>query len=120
MAELVRIFHGVTTKETRDTIDALVERKSPVIWEVEGGKRVLDPGMSAKNKVLTLLHHSTGCVPEADLFKWVEYSDASVFRRAVLKPLHKERLIEFGAEKGRAKISPRGHISPKLAHLRRL
>jgi hypothetical protein len=72
IAELVRIFHGVTTKEARDTeardtIDALVERKSPVIWEVEGVKRVLDPGMSAKNKVLTLLHHSTGWVPEVDL-----------------------------------------------------
>ena len=108
MAELVRIFHGVSTLEARDTIDALVERKSPVIWEVEGVKRVLDPGISAKNKVLTLMHHSTGWVPEADLFKWVEYSDASIFRRAVLKPLHKERLIEFDAEKGRAKISPRG------------
>jgi hypothetical protein len=108
MAELVRIFHGVTTAEARDTIDALVERKSPVIWEVEGVKRVLDPYMSAKDKVLMHLHHSTGWVPVADLCKWVEYSNASMFRRVVLKPLHHKRLIEFDAENGRAKISPSG------------
>jgi hypothetical protein len=116
MAELVRIFHGVSTQEARDTIDALVERKSPVIWEVEGVKRVLDPGMNAKDKVQTLLNHSSGWVSETDLFKWVEYSNASMFRRTVLKPLHKERLIEFDVEKGRAKISPRGaqHVDESL------
>jgi hypothetical protein len=34
MAELVRIFHGVKTDEAQETVDALVERKSPLIWEV--------------------------------------------------------------------------------------
>jgi len=43
LAELVRIFHGATTEEAREIIDALVERKTPAIWEVEGVKRVLDP-----------------------------------------------------------------------------
>ena len=108
MAELVRIFHNVTTQEARETIDALVERKTPVIWEVEGVKRVLDSDMTAKNQVLTLLHNSAGWVSEVDLFKWVEYSGAGMFRRSVLKPLHHERLIEFDAEQGRARISPLG------------
>ena len=36
MAELVRIFHGVKTEEAQETVDALVERKSPIIWEVLG------------------------------------------------------------------------------------
>jgi hypothetical protein len=31
MAELVRIFHGVTTEEAQHTVDALVERKSLLI-----------------------------------------------------------------------------------------
>src|SRR5258708_576089 len=34
MAELVRIFHGVTTEEAQQTVDALIERKSPIIWDV--------------------------------------------------------------------------------------
>jgi hypothetical protein len=108
MAELVRIFHGATTEEARETIDALVERKTPVIWGVEGVKRVLDPEMSAKNQVLTLLHHSTGWVSANDLCKWVEYSNASVFRGSVLMGLHRDHLIEFDAGRGRARISPRG------------
>src|SRR5690606_29767773 len=37
MAELVRIFHNVSTKEAQDTVDALIERKTPLIWEVEPG-----------------------------------------------------------------------------------
>jgi hypothetical protein len=108
MAELVRIFHGVSTDEARQTVDALVERKTPAIWEVEGVKRVLDPDMSARNQVLMFLHHSTGWIPVVDLVKWVEYSNASVFRRSVLTPLHTDRLIEFDAKQERARISPRG------------
>jgi hypothetical protein len=108
MAELVRIFHGVTMQEARETVDALVERKTPLIWEVEGSKRVLHPNMSAKNQVLVLLHYSTGWVAIIDLLKWVEYSNASMFRSRVLTPLHKQRLIEFDVKQGRARISPAG------------
>jgi hypothetical protein len=85
MAELVRIFHGVKTDEAQQTVDALVERKSPLIWAVGEIKRVLDPKMSAKNQVLVLLHHSTGWVSATDLLKWVEYSNASMFRSKVLR-----------------------------------
>jgi hypothetical protein len=108
MAELVRIFHGVTTDEARDTIDALVERKTPAIWDVEGVKRVLDPRVQAKDQVLMLLHHSTGWVSTDDLFKWVEYSNPSMFRTTVMRPLHKGRLIEHDVAQKRARISPSG------------
>jgi hypothetical protein len=108
MAELVRIFHGVSTHEAQQTVDALTERKTPAIWDVEGVKRVLELGMSAKNQVLLLLHHSTGWVAVPDLLKWVDYSNGSAFRSKVLAPLHKGRLIEFDAQQGRARISPRG------------
>jgi hypothetical protein len=110
LAELVRIFHRVSTQEAQDTVDALVERKTPIIWEVEAGgiKRVLDPDMGAKDQVLIFLHHSTGWVSAADLVKWVEYSNASVFRAKVLAGLHKDRLIEFDEPRDRAKISPLG------------
>jgi hypothetical protein len=116
MAELIRIFHNVTTKEAREAIDALVERKSPLVWEAEGVKRVLDADMTAKDQVLTFLHHSPGWVSTADLIKWVEYSNLTMFRRSVLKQLHKKRLVEFDAEKERARISPRGakEIEQKL------
>lgn len=108
MAELVRIFHDVDTKQAEEIVNALVERKTPGIWEVEGVKRVLDHNMSAKDQVLLLLHHSAGWVSSGELVKWVEYSNPSVFRASVLKRLHNARLIEFDADKGRARISPKG------------
>jgi hypothetical protein len=111
MAELVRIFHGTTTEEAQETVDALIERKAPLIWEVEGVegvKRILDPKMGAKNQVLMFLHHTAGWISTTNLFKWVEYSNASMFRSTVLMPLHKGRLIEFDVEQDRARISPRG------------
>jgi prophage antirepressor-like protein len=109
MAEVVRIFHAVSTKEAQETVDALVERKTPFVWELDGGvKRVLDPSMNAKNQVLTLLYQSTGWLSATDLCGWVEYSNASVFRSKVLTPLHKKRLIGFDTGRGRARIPPRG------------
>ena len=108
MAELVRIFHGVSTAEAQEIADALVERRSAAVWEFEGVRRVLNPSLSTKDQVLLLLYHSTAWVPTADLFRWVEYSNSSVFRSHVLQPLHKARLIEHDTVRGRARISPSG------------
>jgi hypothetical protein len=110
MAELVRIFHGISAKEAQDTVEALVERRTPRIWEVESGgiKRVLDPEIGAKDQVLLLLHHSAGWVPAAHLQKWVEYKNPTNFRDNILSVLHKARLIEFEVSGDRAKISPLG------------
>jgi hypothetical protein len=109
MAELVRIFHGVDVMEAQATVEALVERKTPIIWQIEGGvRRVLDPGMNAKDQTLLLLHHSTGWVSANDLFDWIEYSTLSNYRKNVLVPLHDDRRIEHDAAQGRARISPKG------------
>jgi hypothetical protein len=108
MAELVRIFHQTTMSEAEETVDALVERKTPLIWEVQGIKRVLDHKMSAKDQTKLFLHHSTGWVNIGDLVKWIEYSNPTVFRSKVLMPLHEERFIEYDVDKQCARISPKG------------
>ena len=110
MAELVRIFHCTTTEVAQQTVDALVEQKTPLIWEVEAGgmKRVLDARMQGKDQVLILLHHSAGWVPASTLFNWTEQKNSSQFREKVLGVLHKARMIEFDAVGDRAKISPIG------------
>lgn len=116
MAELVRVFHGVTTDEAQKTVDALVERKSPLIWEIEGVRRVLVPGMSAKNKTLMLLHYSAEWVATPELFNWVDYSNLSGFRRRVLTPMHEDLFIEFNSREDKARISPLGakHVETTL------
>lgn len=108
LAELVRIFHQVSTDEAQQIVDALVERNIPLIWEFEGGRRVLDPKMPKADQALVLLYQTTSWVSEEDLVKWVEYSTLSMFRTRVLEPLHNERLIEYDKKQRRVKISPVG------------
>ena len=83
---------------------------------------MLDPKMTAKegNQVLMLLHnHSTAWATATDLLTWVEYSNGSAFRRSVLTPLHKDRLIEFDSKQDRARLSPLGAKVVELKLLKR-
>jgi hypothetical protein len=108
LAELVRIFHRVSTEEAQETVDELIERKVSLIWEIGKVKRVQDPEMGNRDQVLLLLHTNRAWVLEKDLANWVDYSSVSVFRSRVLQPLHKVRLIEYDRVKSRAHISPLG------------
>jgi hypothetical protein len=116
LAELIRIFHGVPISEAQEAVDALVERKHPLIWEVGDVKRVLDPSMASKDQALLLLYQKPAWVSEADLASWIEYSSASMFRTRVLDPLHKARFIEYDHVHARARISPLGaqHVEQKI------
>jgi hypothetical protein len=108
MAELVRVLHNLTTEEATVVVEALVERELPLIWDVDGKRRVLAPRMSMRDKTLLLLHASDTPLAERQLVEWVEHSNASVYRRDVLKKLHREKLIEFNPVTRLAQISPLG------------
>lgn len=108
VAELVRVFHNVSTQEAQESVDALIERKLPVIWEVGSVRRVLDSEMSAREQALLLLYQKPGWVNEKDLANWVEYSSLAMFRTRVLRPLHTARFIEHDNCSGTVKISPKG------------
>lgn len=109
VCELIRLFHGLSLEEAQDLVDALSTRQSPVIWEVGGKKRVLRTGLSAADEVLLLLYaENQMAVLTEDLCSWVEYSNASVFRRKVLRKLHNERLVEYDTETELVHLSPIG------------
>lgn len=108
LSELVRIFHNVTTEAATGAVAGLMERNIPLIWKVGDQMRVLEPRMSMKDKALALLYHNTHQVKEADLFSWVEHSNAAIFRRDVLKRAHKEKLIEYDEKARTVQISPKG------------
>lgn len=110
MAELVRIFHGVTLAEAQAAVESIVTRRHPLIWAVGGIKRVLDSSLSTREQVLLLLYSESDWVDTMSLRGWVEYSNLSVFRNKVLSKLHKERLIEHDSDYSRARISPSGII----------
>jgi hypothetical protein len=117
VAELVRIFHNVTTAEAAEIVDGLVERIIPGVWVIGSARRVLAMNLRMKDKTLLLLYGPSAWVTEADLLAWTEHSNASVYRRNVLLPMHRARLIEYDAVGKRAHISPLGigHVEKELA-----
>ena len=108
VAELVRVLHNVDTDIATDVVDTLVERETPLIWEVNGRKRVLDTSLRMKPKTLLLLYASNGPVSDRDLVSWLEHSNGSVYRRDILRPAHKARIIEYDEQTGLAQLSPLG------------
>jgi hypothetical protein len=109
LGELVRMFHGVSTEHAEEVIEALVEKQIPVVWRVGERSRVLAAGLPYKDQTLILLYSAhPKPVKEADLLRDVEHSNASVYRRDVLKPLHKGRLLEYDPDRGVVTISPKG------------
>lgn len=108
LSELVRIFHNLTTQAATTAVEGIVERTLPIVWEVAGKRRVLDPSMSMKDKALVLLYHCMRAISESELVDWVEHSNVSVFRRDVLRPAHKQKLLEYDSVARTVQISPLG------------
>ena len=108
LGELVRLFHDVDTETASEAIESIVERLVPKVWEVDGKLRVLDTSLKMKDKTLILLYHHPGSTSESDLVHWVEHSNASVYRRDVLRKCHKDKLIEYDPESKMVTLSPKG------------
>lgn len=103
VAELVRINHGVDTLQAQGAVDALVERTHPLVWEVDGMKRVLSPGMGLSDRILVLLYSTPGWAQRKDLATWVR-NNSNVGR--ALNKLFDNQLIELRPDK--AMITPLG------------
>jgi hypothetical protein len=116
VAELVRVLHQMPVDEAADLVEALVEREVPLVWKVNGKRRVLDPDMQPTDKTLLLLHGCTGSVREADLFAWTEHNDPGRYRRDILRKAHRAKLLEYDEKTKRVTISPKGidHVEQKL------
>lgn len=110
LAELIRIFHDTTTILAQRAVDALIEFKHPLIWEVGTTRRVLDKAMSKSDQVLALLYGRVEGASESDLIAWTEYSNASVFRAKILDRLHADRLVEYHRAQRVVTISPLGVV----------
>jgi hypothetical protein len=107
MAEFVRMFHGTDVKTATDIVDSLVERTVPLIWEVNGARRILETCMSLADGTLLLLHASAKKLDESQLARDLEQDRLANYRR-VLKRLHAARMIEYDTASGRVTISPLG------------
>ena len=107
MAEFVRIFHSVSADEAARAVEQITERDLPIIWSVGDVKRILRPGLPQKIQVLILLHQNKGSSTVKELAASIEVR-ADNLKRAVLLPLHKDRLIELETKTGLVNLSPSG------------
>jgi hypothetical protein len=116
VAELVRIFHKLDPDQAEPIVEALTVREVPLVWEIDGRRRVLDPSLSVKARTLLLLYGSNGPVQETDLRGWVEHPHASHYRRDVLRRAHNEKLVEYAQQAGTVVLSPLGvrHVEERL------
>lgn len=107
MAEFVRLSHKCDIATAQMIVDGLVQRRVPLLWTEDDMVRVLKPELTFKDKTLVVLNHfHPEWVMDSDLFKWVEYSTLTHFRRNVLTPLHKAAMIHHKGD--RSKILPPG------------
>ena len=110
LAELIRVHHSVTTDEAQQIVEGLIGRMVPVVWQLPDGRlRVLEPSLSMRQRMLVILYYKYPCaVTEAELVRAVEHSNASVFRRDVLRPAHRQALIDYDETNRMVCLSPRG------------
>lgn len=107
VSELVRILHGLTTDEATDVVEGLIEREQALIWKSQDTRRVLPTGLTQKSQVLLLLA-SVASASEADLASWLEHKRLPDLRRAVLRPMHKSRLLEYDEKAKTLHLLPPG------------
>src|ERR1700730_5696223 len=79
LAELVRVFHNLSIEEAQELVDAIAERRVPLIWHGRDVKRVLDPKIETRDQLLLLIASSPGRIDVKDLRTWVEYKNATRF-----------------------------------------
>ena len=109
MAELVRVFHGLTTTQAQQVVDTLVEVRIPVIWDDGRGgiKRVLRPELKLQEQLLLLVAVSVPDVTAKQLLEWTEYDDPKYFIRTI-RNMHTKRLVEFNEKTDGVHILPPG------------
>ncbi len=109
ICEFIRINHGLSLEEAQDIVDGISVRQLPTIWEVAGKKRVLKEGLKAGDQALLLLYSDqNSAVLLEDLCDWIEYSNPRVFKRTVIRGLHRDRLLEFDEDTESVTLSPKG------------
>lgn len=114
LCEIIRIFHTLSLEEAQALLDSIAARQLPQIWNVVGRRRVLDSSLGYKEQTLLLLYSERDSgipnvgLPIEDLFEWIEHPRLSDYKKDILRPLHKQRLIEYDQDTEIAIISPLG------------
>jgi len=107
LAELIRVFHDISTAHAQQLVESLAEQRMPFVWQGDDIRRVLSPDLPLKDQILLLLVSSSGRALADDLFNWSGYKKRGYFNR-LLRQMHDKRLLEFSDKVGTVEILPPG------------
>ncbi len=107
LAEMVRVFHGISNEEAQQLADNLAERRLPLVWKSGDIRRVLNSDLQLKDQILLLLVSASAKVPVDRLFSWTGYKDRAYFNK-LIRQLHNKRFVELHDKIGEVEILPPG------------
>ena len=107
MAELVRVFHSLSTEKAQNVVDSLAERRLPLVWQKGDLKRVLDPKISLNDQVLLLIASSAEPVDADELLRWTDYGNQAYFKKLIAS-LHNARMLNRSSDGKQVEILPPG------------
>ncbi len=95
VAELIRLETSMSPEDAQAEIKKIIERKVPIVEEIGGRLKCLDPRLDAKKKALVFCYQK---YPEPvsldELNDWMRYSNKGVLRKQ-LEDLDKDGRLDF-------------------------
>lgn len=110
VAELIRQETNLGPAEAQAEIHKIIERKVPIVEEIGGRLKVLNPSLTAWAKILVICYQKyPQSISEVDLRTWIEYDVSNMSRfRTILKKLSSEAFIDYG--NGEVVLTKRGLV----------
>ncbi len=95
VAELIRLETQMSPADAQAEIKKIIERKVPIIEEIGGRLKCLNPKLDAKTKAVVFCYQK---YPEKisldNLVDWTEYTNKGVLRKQ-LQGLNKDSILDF-------------------------
>jgi len=84
LAELVRLYHSVSSQEAQNIVDSIIERKSLVVQDFDGFLKTLNPLWGPKERILaTLCQRGKSGATIDELSSWLKPNQRLNIRRTL-------------------------------------
>lgn len=98
MAELIRLYHGMSADEAHKIVENLVTRKAPIVQEFGDSLKTLNPTLSVSERVLVLLYHWGVSGATLDqLSSWIKPAQRPNLKRCLVNLEHEKDFIIFNS-----------------------
>lgn len=110
LSELIRVMDATSSDIAKNIASSIDGREVLVVWKnPDNIERVLCDKLSFSQQALLILYSRIGGQASIkDLIAATEYSNPTLFKKNVIKKLHKQRLIDYDKDTNIVTITPKG------------